>query len=301
MIRNTTFLEYIQPLLFLSKIFGMVFFTITKTGNLFLTILDRLPYVTTILAYLRWTYLTYANLPHITYLNQLQANTVLNLLYMFCGSYEIILRYIIYLVYRKRHIIFLLEVDKLDRILQIIRSSPYNLLKQILLFTTYASVRVIIMMLLFLNSTLQIPSLEPILFYNFLGISQNAEMFMVRIYFNELRALYSNINNKLIEFDGVENWNSLTRVCYSHFRLSQLILDCNELFNTSILGSVLTAVVNLANAYALVMLGVWSILDNQPIDSVFFGLATFSCFERLLVIWFLLKIRLDVVKEVSLN
>lgn len=294
-----TFLNYIQPLLPISRCLGISIFTIAaKSGNGFLTYLSYFLYVIIIIFIFRCGYTSSKNFFLVNYVNRSDVNMISRFVVHICISFDYILRYIVYLLYRQRIKTFLVHIDRLDEILQIDRSKSPNLNKQIAIFAGIVTMITVLALGLLASSSTTTSFIEMTIYYTSHSLFFNCELFVIRVYFHEVSKLFSSINENIRTSSDVPHMISLIKLSKCHHELSRLILKSNNLFNTSIIGVLLAFVLMFTTGTEVGMLNIKIWIENHPID-VNFVVWNFTMGGIVLFYtWYLIKIRMGVINEV---
>ncbi|KAK9687700.1 hypothetical protein QE152_g36059 [Popillia japonica] len=201
-------------------------------------------------------------------------------------------RYFIYFSNRNRIKIFLIEINKIGQYLNVTRS---NLNKQIPIFAAWGIFRAAATILAASTSSLRQSLIETGFYLSLYLQLIYSEIFLVKTYLNEVKLLFFDINYKLESSTIIEALN-LYKI---RRNLSGLIADNDQLFNTSIVPTFLTLFIMLVSAVATVISSAKAVVEKRPIDPVLVGWHVTLCCEIAMIIWFILKIRMDVLAEVS--
>lgn len=297
---KTSFLKYLQPLLHFSRCIGVVYFDDANTKNNFLANICRLCNIILILLLLRLCFTTSKSILFVTYTNHSKVNTVSDLILHICVSSNIFFRQLNYFWNRKRFQTFLRKIDTLDESLRIDRSDSSNLRKQILVSLGYNLVLSVMSITLITLSSLQTASTEVSSFFGLQYQIMFCEMCIWKIILNEFSILFSNINeNFKIAEDTPEVVNSLVFMSKVHLKLSRIILKNEDVINASLLGTLLTFFIQIVTSLTGVLKNAKACMELVRVDPIFMLWCSLNCIQFLAFIWFLIRMRMGVVNEVS--
>lgn len=294
--QRESFLEHILPLLYFNKCFGMIYLPILKTHNKLLTYICNLCYILLIFLLIRWCILASQNILHIRFLNHNNVNTVSGLVHHACVCWESIFRYLVYFWNRKRFKTILTTINDIGTSLNIDRSKLPTLRYQFQIFIVYVLSTIAVNIILVKSSTIITFSIETILFYCLQFQFVHCETFLVKIYLDEIKALFRDINVKLTFYRDVD---SLVHLSNMRLNLSRILLENDDVINASLMGTLLSFFVLTTNSIAAVLSNIKAHMENNKVDPILILWNTSSSIHVLIYIWFLLKIRIHVLNEVS--
>lgn len=294
---QTSFLQDIQLLLYLSKCFALVYSTESpKTiKKKILSYISQACNLFSISLSLYWCFKSSKVILVLNYKNHTNVNTVSDLIHHVSVSCDTFFRYFIYFWNRKRFNNLLEEINELGEALEMDRSESPTLRKKITIFLIYVNTIIGLNLILIGLSSMQ-TSME---LYSFYGLEfgiLNVEVFLVKIILDEMRLLFSDINHKLKNLKDVDSFIFLPAI---HQDLSRNILRNDDVINAGLLGTLLAFFTQMVNTMSVVVSNAKAGMEGRPIDPVLVGWNASVCLELFVFIWCLLKIRIDVVNEVS--
>lgn len=293
--RRTTYIQYLQPAFILGRCLGIIYFTIPTPKNNFQTILNWLSCMPVIICYLRWSFVATSNIWCVDYINRNRTSVASEIVHFTYILLLMPLRFLIYFICRRRIKTVLIEVDEIDELLKINRLDSPRMKTELTSFLIFSTIRFIINKLLVILSSYDPHSIETELYYCLYIQLIYTEIFFHKLIFNEFSLLFSKLNHDL-EINGNL---ILVTVWDQHRRLSRIILENQPLFNTSILTMLTPLFIIITDAVAAVISTAKAVVANRQIDFVLVGWDIAVCLEFWAIIWFLLRIRTDLLVEVS--
>lgn len=294
-----TFLKNIQPALVIGRLFGIVFFTIkTEDDKNWRNYFDLASSVPILLCCIRLGYTAgkYANVA--IYKNYNHITNITHLALYISSILGIIFRYSIYFGCRNKIRDLLVKFDVIDKSVGHCESKGDNMKKEISIFAIYSMTGLVINLALLIASSLKISSLE-ISFYYMLHVQiMTTDIFLVSTYLDQIRKLFLHVNRGLENLDDV-NIKLLSEYCLAHENLSRMILENEDLFNVSLLSSLLPIFLMLtAFTYASTS-AIMTLIRHFEVDWILYAWHWMVSVISVAKVWYVLKIRIGVKNEVS--
>lgn len=291
---ESTFLKNIQPLLILGRCFGTIFFVTSKSKFLpYTTYLFQLPMI---ICLLYWWFLSSKSILAISFVNSDNVIITSYTVFHICATYEVFSRYLIYFTQRHQFRRFLLEINTLHKALNIDQSKK--------IFARYKQILILVINLicvggmnnfLLYKSSFQVAA-ERYWYYTIYLLYSVNETFLIKTVINELMGLFSKINANL---HNTSNNNLSESIISLHHKLSRLVLDNNDILNTSFPGILLTMFIALTVGVVILASNAMICIHNGEVDSTFMVWNFWMVITMLTTIWFFIKMRVDLVKEVG--
>lgn len=291
-IPKISFLTYIKPLLILGRCFGTIFYPISNSNTTSLMYLSQLPII---ICFLRWCFMASKEILIKKFMNTTDVMITSFVVFHICVCWDTFSRYLIYFLYRKRIKEFLIGINTLDKSLNIDRSKSPHLYKQVTVFLTFMLSGTAVSLVVLVVSSLKMPSIERHLFYCLYFFCLSSDTFLVKILSNQLCNLFSNINKNI----RIKDVNSVINLSNDHLKLSELILENNDLFNTSILGTLLTIFISITNTIAVIVSNAKIFIRKDEVNPIFVTWKIAVCVLLLRYTWYLIKLRMDLAEAVS--
>ncbi|KAK9687704.1 hypothetical protein QE152_g36063 [Popillia japonica] len=299
---EVTFLTRIKPVLYLAKFFGVIHFKlITTQRNILENLIEFIYPLPILFGLLELGYTTWITSFSIRFLN-INNVTIKTIFIYYLGTVcDLMLRYTTYFTYRMDLKAFLIEVDNLGKSLGSYNLKP-DLRKELIIFAIISITTLTSDMLAILNSSM-LAVIEVQFYYNLHVLSVLMEIFITRTIFAEIHKMFLHINEgfKNVIDCGSNDLMALRQNCFVHNVLARMLLDGNNLFNTTVIGVLLALFILLTNSLHAWVSAIQILFGGGRIDPILTSWYCSCNFCAILLIWYVIKMRMNLQNEVSPN
>lgn len=287
--------NHFKPMLYLGKFFGIVFFRIRTRGNLIQNLLEFTSPLPLFFCLLHVGYKSCINYASMTYMHSTSVSRTSHFIYYLSTILDSVARYITYYTYKTKLKHFLVQMDNLAEYLENYNPNFNRLRKKLIIFAIISFTMIVSNFVIILSSSM-LAAIEILLYHSLQTEFVFVELLITQTIFMEIQKMYSVINKNCQLYYHEE---ILKSNCLAHHVLSRILLDNNNLFNTSIITTLLTIFILSFNSVHGWVEAIAILFADGPIDTLL--TSCYVCYNlgTVWLVWYVIKIRMDIQYEVS--